>query len=117
MTESNTDKHIGKINETLTEIRIDSAKNEERLKTTNESVKTLCGKLDKYVEATERRLGSIEDDIGDKGPDDPTVFAQLQTLSAYKKRTSANAKAVWAFIGSLVLLGISQVTSFFGKGD
>ena len=87
------------------------------LKATNKTLDTLCTSLDGYAKSSEERLLTIEHNLGNRIPDDPNVFSQLQTLQAYKKRTSTNAKAVWAFIGSLVLMGISQVTSFFGKGD
>ena len=87
------------------------------LKAMNKPLDTLCTSLDGYAKSSEERLLTIEHNLGNRIPDDPDVYSQLQTLQAYKRKTIANGKAVWAFLVSLLLLGVSQVATFFGKGD
>lgn len=108
-----TDVQLAEINKTVTGIRVEFAEHKSEQKATNKSVETLCGKIDGYVTGTEKRFIEIEKDLGNRIPDDPTAFSQLQSLQAFKKRIRTNGRALWAFVGSLVLLGISQLTGFF----
>lgn len=113
----NTDEKIGKIHDTVTGIRLEFEGMRGEQKATNKSVDTLCKSLDTYSKGTEKRLSNIESDLGNRTPDDPAVFSQIQALQAFRRRVTTNGKAIWAFLASLILLGISQIAGFFGKGN
>ena len=117
MAESNTDEKIGKIHDTVTGIRLEFADFKAEQKLTNKSVDTLCTKLDKYVDATEQRVGNLEKDVGNRLPDDPSVFSQLQSINGFRKRTIMALKLVWGFLTSVALALISQLFGLFGKGS
>ena len=121
MAESNTDKQIGKINETMTGIRLEFADMKAEQKLTNKSVETLCEKLDGYAEGTEKRLGNLEEDVGNRIPDDPTAFSQIQGLQSHKKRTDSLMNRLWGLVSGAVVaifaLIASQVFGWFGKGN
>ena len=120
MVESNTDLQITKIHDTVTGIRLDFGEFKAELKgeqkATNKSVEDLCKTVDSYSAGAELRLSSLEINLGNKIPDDPTAFSQIQTLQGFRKQTLSRMRAIWGFIASLILLLVSQFLNVFGKG-
>jgi hypothetical protein len=112
-----TDAQIEKTNETVMNLQLTITKEFTELKgeqkATNLAVSNLCGKIDGYVTSTEDRFKAVEDNIGHRLPDDANVFSQLQKLQAHRSRIMSHAKALWAFIASLILLGVSQIAGLF----
>ncbi len=121
MPESNTDKQIRKIHDTLTDIRLEFRDLNAAQKATNKSVDDLCEKLDGYAEGTEKRVGNLEEDVGNRIPDDPTAFSQIQGLQGFKKRTDSMLNRLWGLVSGAVVaifaLIASQVFGWFGKGN
>jgi len=121
MAEFNTDEQIGKIHDTVTGIRLEFRDLNAAQKATNKSVDDLCGKLGKYAEGTEKRLGNIEEDLGSRIPDDPTAFSQIQGLQGFRQRTTSILNRLWGFVASAVLaivtMILSQIFGWFGKGN
>ena len=121
MPESNTDKQIGQIQETLTAIQLEFKGMNGEQKATNKSVDTLCVKLEEYVDGTEKRLNNLEENLGNRIPDDPTAFSQLQGLQGFKQRTNSMINRLWGLVSGAVLaivsLVLSQVFGWSGKGD
>ena len=115
MAESDIDAEFKRINDTVNGMRLEFVEMKGEMKATNVAVKGICTSLDGYSKSTEDRLTKVEQDLGNRIPDEPTAFSQLQTHNGFVKRTIANGRAIWAFIGSLVLLGISQLAGLFGK--
>ena len=97
-------------------MRLEFTEMKGELKATNKSVDELCVSLDGYSKSTEGRLLNLEQDIGNRIPDDPTVFSQLQTVNGFRKRTTMGLKMLWGLFTGIVILIISQLFGLFGKG-
>ncbi len=108
MTE-NTDKNLGTIFDTVHDIKIELNDLTHEQKATNKSVDDLCKSLDRYSVGTEQRLSQVESDLGNRIPDDPTAFSQVQTLQSRTRRHENFIKSTWAFLSALVLLVVSQI--------
>ena len=117
MAESDINAEVKSISDTVTGIRLDFVETKGEIKATNKSVGDLCGKLDRYAVGTEKRLEAIESDVGNRIPDDPTAFSQIQSLQGYRRRTSAGLKMLWGLFSAIVLMGLSEIFGWFKKGN
>lgn len=71
----------------VTELRVEQ-------KHTGQKVDRVCGKLDRFADAAEKRFTKVEDDLGGRPPDTPDAFSQIQTLQGFRQRTNYWGKAV-----------------------
>ncbi len=117
MSESDINSEVKSISDTVTGIRLDFVETKGEIKATNKAVGDLCGKLDRYVDGTEKRLTSLELDVGNRIPDEPTAFSQLQTLNGFRKRSVAGVTMLWGLVMTAVAAFVSQLFGLFGKGN
>lgn len=119
MADSDIDAKFTAIQDTVHGIHVNFTEMKGELKATNKSVDTLCVSLDGYVKSTESRLLNMEQDLGNRIPDDPNVYSQLQKLNGFRKRTVSGLKMLWGLGTGILLLIFGQIANalgWFGKG-
>ena len=86
-------------------------------------VNRLCEKVEKYTEvtqsqiskmaeATQTQIGKMNDDIGNRPPDTPDAFAQIQSLNSFASRAK---RYVSSAIGTLFTVVGAIVAAIFLK--
>jgi len=110
------DSQINKIHDTVTGIRLDFVELKAEQKAANKAVDTLCETINRYSKGTEKRLSTIEENLGNKIPDDPDAFSQIQTLQGFRKRSAIGLKMIWGLLSGAILMLFNEVFGWFHKG-
>ncbi len=103
------------IHDTVVGIKLDVKDIQKDQQHTTEAVNNLCGELKGYAKGTEKRLGIIEGDLGNRNPNDPTAFSQLQSHTGSLSRIGGGVKIAWGFITATIAALAAQLFGLFGK--